>query len=284
MNHKKAVLLRPMRKLHSMLLLAGFILAFASCKSEFERVRVSGNPDLILQKAFDYYEKEQYQRAQTLFDLVLNNLRGRKEAERAYFLYAYTHYHLGQYVLAAYYFKNFSNTFTASSFREEAAFMVGISNYRQSPTFRLDQTSTRDAIEDFQVFSNLFPNSKRVEEANRLIDEMRRKLEKKAFAEGKLYFDLRQYQSAIISFDNLLRDYPESPEIQRVQYLLARSAFELAENSIVERKIERYQQAISRANDFQEKYPNGTYSDEVKGMIAKAEAAINQVKLKMKST
>jgi outer membrane protein assembly factor BamD (BamD/ComL family) len=51
---------------------------------------------------------------------------------------------------------------------------------------------------------------------------LRRKLEEKAFAEGELYFNLRQYQSAVISFDNLLRDYPESPDAERVRYLIAK--------------------------------------------------------------
>ena len=56
-------------------LIFGAIL-FSSCKSEFEKVRTSSDPELILTKAFAYYEAEKYQRAQTLFDLVLTSLRG----------------------------------------------------------------------------------------------------------------------------------------------------------------------------------------------------------------
>ncbi len=252
------------------------VLLLASCKGQFEKVRVSGNPELILTSAFAYYEKGEYQRAQTLFDLVLNNLRGDVRAEKAYFYYAYTHYHTKQYVMASYYFKNFSNTFVNSDFREEAAFLTAYSNFLQSPTFRLDQASTLSAIDEFQLFVNLFPNSARVEECNKLIDLLRRKLEEKAYSEGELYFDLKQYQSAVISFDNLLRDYPESPEAEKVRYLIAKADFLLSENSVVEKKIDRYQETITRCEEFLEKYPKSEYAREIRQTRESSEQAIKE--------
>ncbi|MCS6930147.1 MAG: outer membrane protein assembly factor BamD [Saprospiraceae bacterium] len=245
--------------------------SFSACKSEYERIRTSGDTNLILKKAYEYYDKSDYQRAQGLFDLVLNSLRGGKDAEKAYFYHAYTYYHLKQYTLAAYYFKNFTNTFTTSSYREEAAFMSAYSNYLLSPSFRLDQSSTRQAIEDFQLFANLFPNSKRVADCNKYIDILRRKLEQKAFAEGELYFNLRQYRSSVISFENLLRDYPESPDVERVRYLIAKASLLLSQNSILEKKPERYQETINRCNDFIEKHPSGKYTKEVRQMRQTAE-------------
>ncbi len=261
-----------------------FLVIFtSSCKSSFERVRTSSDAELILSKAFEYYEKEQYQRAQTLFDLVLTTVRGDARAEKAYFQYAYTHYHQKQYLLAAYYFKNFSNTFLNSSYREEAAFMSAYSNYLLSPSYRLEQGSTQTAIDEFQLFANLFPTSARVAECNKLIDELRRKLEEKAFAEGELYYNLRQYQSALISFDNLLRDYPESPDAERVRYLTAKSAWLLSENSVVEKKEERYSETIVRCNDFLEKYPAGKYVKDVKNIRKDAESGIKAAKKILKS-
>ncbi|MBL7828960.1 MAG: outer membrane protein assembly factor BamD [Saprospiraceae bacterium] len=255
----------------------------ASCKSNYEKIRTSGDAELILTKAFDYYEKKNYQRALSLFDLVLNTLRGDARAEKAYYQYAYCHYNTKQYLLAAFYFKNFSNTFTNSQFREETAFMSAYSNYLLSPTFRLDQGNTKTAIEEFQLFVNLFPSSKRVEECNKLIDGLRRKLEEKAFAEGQLYYDLRQYQSAVISFDNLLRDYPESPDVERVRYLIAKSSYLLSENSVIEKKVERFTECVKRCEDFLGKYPKGSYSKEIKQLKKDAEASLKNVKQRLKS-
>lgn len=272
-----------MRKMLGCWLVSGLLLLTVACKSNYEKIRTSADADLILKTAFENYDQEQYQRAQTLFELVMTNIRARPEAEKANFQYAYTHYYLKQYVLAAYYFKTFANTFTNSAFREEAAFMSAYSNYQQSPTYRLDQTDSQKAIEEFQVFVNLFPESKRVEECNRLIDELRRKLEEKAFAEGELYYNLRQYQSAVISFDNLLRDYPESPDAERVRYLIAKGSYLLGDNSVVDKKEERYLNAAKRAADFLEKYPSGTYSKEVRQIQKSAEQAAKSVKKRLKT-
>ncbi len=265
------------------MLVCSAVLFNAACKSEFEKIRVSGDANLILKRAFEFYEEKKYQKAQTLFDLVITNLRGQKDAEKAAYQYAYTHFYLKQYLLAAYYFKNFSNTFTSSPYREEAAYMSAYCNYLQSPTYKLDQGSTIAAIEEFQIFVNLFPNSKRVEECNGLIDEMRRKLEEKAFGEGQLYYNLRQYQSAVISFDNLLKDYPESPDAERVRYLIAKAEFLLSENSVVEKKEERYLETVKRCEAFLAKYPAGKYSREVQEIKKDAQKEIKKVKKHLKS-
>jgi outer membrane protein assembly factor BamD len=273
-----------MRKTFGLLALLSVVFLAGGCKSEFERARTSGNPELILNKAFEYYEKEDYLKAQTLFDLVLSNIRGSGKAEKASFQYAYTYYHLKQFMLAAYYFKTFSNTFINSQFREEAAFMSAYCNYKQSPSFRLEQSATEKAIEEFQLFVNLFPKSPRVSECNRLIDEMRQKLEKKAFHEGELYYNLKQYQSAVISFDNLLRDYPESSDVERVRYLIAKANYHLSENSVVDKQIDRYGETIVRCNDFLEKYPQGKYSKEIRDTRKKSEQTLKELRKKQKST
>jgi outer membrane protein assembly factor BamD len=272
-----------MRKTTGWLLFSLALFLAPACKSNYEKIRTSGDAEVILSKAFEYYEKQQYQRALTLFDLVLNTLRGDARAEKAYYQYAYCHYNTKQYLLAAYYFKTFSNTFPNSPFREEAAFMSAYSNYQLSPVFRLDQGNTQTAIEEFQLFLNIFPKSTRVEECNKLIDGLRRKLEEKAFGEGQLYYDLKQYQSAVISFDNLLRDYPESPDVERVRYLIAKSSFLLSENSIIEKKADRYSETINRCNDFLEKYPDGKYSKDIKALRKTAEQARKNVKTRLKS-
>lgn len=278
---KNAVILRPMNKWIGWIAMSG-ILFFTACKGNFEKIRTSGNPELILNKAFEYYEKKEYLRAQSLFELVLSTIKATDKAEKASFNYAYTYYYQKQYLLGAYYFKNFSNTFTNSQLREEAAYMSAYCNYALSPSYRLEQSNTQKAIEEFQLFVNLFPESKRVETCNKLIDELRRKLEQKAFAEGELYFKLKQYQSAVISFDNLLRDYPETPDAERVRYLIAKSDFLLSENSIVEKKEERYLETVNRCNDFLEKYPGGKYVKEIREIKKDSEQAAKAVKKLLK--
>jgi len=224
----------------------------------------------LIKKAFEYYEQEDYNKAQSLFELVINSLRGKTEAEKVYFSYAYTHYYQGKYVLASYYFKNFVATYGNSPLREEAEYMAAYSYYKLSPIFRLEQSNTLKAIDGFQLFVNTYPNSERVAECNRLIDEMRIKLEQKEFSIGQLYYDTKQYQSATRVFENMLKDYPDSKDHENIRHLIVKSAYLLAENSVYEKKRERFEDVVDKAVEFIKKYPKSNKKKEVKNFLTDA--------------
>jgi len=256
---------------------AALLLMTSACKSEFEKIRTSGDPEAVYKKAFEYYDNGDYQKAQTLLELVISNYRGQKEAEEIYYRYAYTYYHTGQYLLAAYYFNNFAQTYSTSPYREEADFMNAYSNYKLSPTFRLDQTYTEKAIEGLQLFINTYPNSSRVEESNQLIEELRAKLERKAYEEAKLYFDLRQYQASIHSFDNLLKDYPDTDNAEEIRYMIIRANYLLAENSILDKQVERYRSTLELSKEYLERFSEGEYAKEVATIQSNTEKKLNQI-------
>lgn len=251
--------------------------ALPGCKSEFEKIRTSGDADSIYKTALDYYDKGEYLKAQTLLELVIGAYRGRKELEDAYFKYAYTFYYLEKFVLASYYFENFANTFPTSLYREEANYMTAFSYFQLSPSYRLDQEYTNKAIDAFQLFVNTYPNSERVEECNRQIDLLRQKLETKAFESALLYFDLKQYQSATQSFENLLKDFPETANAERVRYLITQSAYLLANNSVADKQKERFESALNFAREFERKYPRSDYGRDIKTIIDISEKKLKSI-------
>ncbi|MBT8233341.1 MAG: outer membrane protein assembly factor BamD [Saprospiraceae bacterium] len=250
------------------LILATFIMTcFIACKSTYEQVRTSNDPVKILELANQYFEEEDYYKAQSLYDLVIPFYRGKKEAEDLFYKYAYTYYNTGQYILASHYFNSFSKTFYNSPLKEEMSFMSAYANYEMSPTYKLDQKPTEEAIDKLQAFINQFPNSPRVDECNGLIDEMRLKLEKKAFETGKLYYQLGNYQSAMVSFENLIKDFPESNKKEEVRYLIVKSNHLLAKNSIYEKQKDRLENTIVNANKYLKKYPKSDKIKEINGII-----------------
>ncbi|HEX5625876.1 MAG TPA: outer membrane protein assembly factor BamD [Saprospiraceae bacterium] len=235
-----------------------------ACKSSYEKIRTSSDPQIILKAAEQYYADKEYFKAQGLYELVLTAFRGQKEAEEIYFRYAYCHYYLSEYELASHLFKNFANTFINSTRKEEADYMSVFSLYKTAPGYRLDQSSTEKAIEGFQLFVNTYPRSTRVAECNKLIDECRAKLELKAFEAAKLYYDMKNYQACVASFQNLLNDYPETKNAREIRYLMCKSSFLLAERSIFEKQKERYLEARQHAQTFISKYPGGKHLQEIK--------------------
>lgn len=261
-----------------LIMAAVLVIAVNGCKSEFERVRTSNDPVLLLGQANKYYDQGKYMNAQTLYDIAIPYFRGKAEAEDLFYKYAYTYYHLEDYILAAHYFKNFASSFVNSSKKEEAAYMSAYSEYLLSPIPALDQTYTNKAIESLQFFVNTYPNSDKVEDCNKLLDELRLKLEKKAFAEGMLYFKTKQYVSAVTSFENMLNDFPESSKAEEVRYLVVQSSYLYAINSIYEKREERLVEAKNKTNAFQKKYPKSQYISKVNKLGLEIEKLLNNYK------
>jgi outer membrane protein assembly factor BamD len=259
------------------LLLAFSTVFLFACKSEFERIRTSNDPVAILEKANEFYENEEWLRAQTLYDVVIPYYRGKVEAEDLFFKYAYTYYNLEDYILSAHYFKSFANSFINSSKREEAAFMSAYSEYQMSPIPELDQTYTQKAIESLQLFINRYPNSERVATCNRLIDELRLKLEEKAFNQGVLYFNIRQYVSAVTSFQNMLKDFPETQKAEEVYFYILRSSFSYAKNSVLEKREERMKETLEHYNLFKKKFPKSKYRKKALQIKKETEKSLKEI-------
>lgn len=263
-----------MRKLAGLIIWG--IVFLVACKSEFEKIRTSNDPPRIYKQALTYYQEGDYQRALTLIELVINNYRGQKEYEDLNYMLADTYFKLKDYELASTYFKNFANGFLNSARREEADYMSAYSLYLQSPIFRLDQANTLKAMTALQVFINNYPESKRVSEVTKLMDELREKQERKAFDEGLLYFNLKRHQAAIHSFENMLKDFPETKRAEEARYYIFRSAYDYAANSIVDRQSERYQDASKKAEDYLRRYRSGDRTKEVQELQ-------REIKIKLKS-
>lgn len=257
-------------------ILSVFSLMMTSCKGEFEKIRASGDVNLLLKKGLEYYDKGEYQKAQTLFELVMPSIKGRPELESVSYKYSYTHYYLHTYTTAAYYFKNFAITFANSPLREEAEYMAAYSEYKESPSYKLDQQSTQKAVDGFQSFVNNFPESKRVKDCNKLMDELRKKQERKAIEEGDLYFKIEEYQAAITVFENLLKDFPETTEAEQVRFSILKSAYLLAENSIYEKQLERFKIVVDKYNDLNDKFPKTRFKKEAEVYLKNSNKKIQE--------
>src|SRR5205823_2189449 len=134
------------------------------------------------------YEKEDYLKALTLLEELITLFRGTAKEENALYYYANTNYNMGDYELARYHFRNFVKTFPASVHAEECAYLTAYCYYLNSPEYSLDQSDTKTAIKEFQVFINEYPKSSRISECNEIIDKLRGKLEKKHYEISKQYY------------------------------------------------------------------------------------------------
>jgi outer membrane protein assembly factor BamD len=121
---------------------------------------------------------------------------------------------------------------------------------------------TKEAIESLQLYINLYPYSDRVDEANRLIDELMDKLVYKSYLNAKLYYDFENYKAAVVALDNSLKEYPDSQYREELMYMLLKSKYLLAINSVEEKKQERLSGALDEYFSFVDEYPESQYRKE----------------------
>jgi outer membrane protein assembly factor BamD len=255
-----------------------FLLVADGCKSKFEKLQESNNNGKKYQEAIRLYNKGDYNKALILFDDLMQRYRGTKDAEDLAFYFANTNYKLRDYATARYQFKTFADTYPNSPKAEEARFLSAYCYYQESPNFTLDQQNTLRAIESLQLFINLYPKSERVTEASKLINDLRDKLEKKSYANARLYFDIEDYKSAVIAFKNSLREFPDTKYAEEMQYLMVKSQQLYAQKSLETKQEERFLEVIGYANEFEEAYPTSKYLKEVQSIKKRSEQDIVSVK------
>ena len=264
-------------KINISIFILSVIILSTSCKTEFEKVRTSNDPELIYKQANDYYSEGDFYKAQTLYDLVIPFYRGKKEAESVFFKYAYCHFNQEQFLLANHYFTNYAETFVTSANNEEAQYMGAYSLYKMSPNYKLDQTYTEQAISGLQKFINTNPNSERTTVATTLIDEMRAKQEVKAFEQGKLYYEIKNYKAAINSLTSMIKDYPESKRSEEIRWLILDSNYTLALNSVFLKKEQRFSETLKLANRFIKKYPESIHIPDAKRISENCITSLNEI-------
>lgn len=246
--------------------------------SEYQEIIKSDDYNLKMQKAKQYYEAGQYYRAQPLFEELVDYYKGTKEMEDIYYYYAYTYYQQGEYLVAAYHFKNFASTYPANPKAEECLFMNAKCYYQISPDVELEQSYTEKAITELQLFVNEYPSSKYVVDANQMIDDMRGKLEMKSFLGAELYFRMGKYKAAAVAFQNMLKDYPDSPEAERAMFMIVKSNYLYALNSVTNKQKERYQSTITSYQVFATRYSSSTLLPEAKNIYEASLKNIDKIK------
>ena len=217
----------------------------------------------MYKKAIEYYNYGDYMRASSIFDGIRMVFTGTSKAQTIAYYRAFCAYNQKDYEYAAELFKQFVSTYPESSYLEECLYMIGYCNYMASPKARLDQTVTERAIQDFQLYLSRYPNSDRKEQINEYLDAMRDKLSYKDYLSARNYYLRERYKAAVVSLENCLKDYPGSRYREEIMYMLFNSKYEMAVNSVEDKKYERYNAAAEEYYYFMEEYPESRFAEEM---------------------
>lgn len=257
--------------------LIGVVFFFTSC-SEYNKILKGNDYAKKYETAIAYLDKGDCYRALPLFEELMTYYSRTEKAEDIYYYYAKTHYCLQDYYMAGYYFKKFTKNFPYSPKKEECAFMAAVSYIQNSPEYNLDPSSTYDAIDELQLFMDRYPESKKVDTCNQLIKDLRGKLERKSYEQGKLYYKMQRYNSAVISFGSTLQKFPDTKYREELMFLIVKANYLFANNSIQSKKSERFQQTIKSYRTFADRFPESSYLKGAETYYLSSVKALEKVK------
>lgn len=241
------------------------ILVLTSC-SEYQKVLKQKDVKPKFDLANTLYEdglkeekKSKLTKAVKLYEQILPSLQGKPQAQIVQYNVANAYYSIGDYILSGYRFERFAKANPSSQKIEEAYFKSAESYYQNSPVYSLDQKETKKAIDKLQEYLDNYPDGVYFAEANKKLQELRYKIEKKYYEIAKQYHFTYRYKAAISDFDNYLVNYPGSAFKEKAYYYKFESAYLLAINSFAYIMEERLEEAQSYYEDYRDKYADGEY-------------------------
>ena len=269
-----------------LLMLAAACLLLTGCAGEFNKVYKSTDMSYRYEYAKQSFAEGRYTRAAALLMELITQKKGRDDAEEALYMLGMAEYKSGDFESASATFKKYYQTYPKGVYAEEASFYVGQSLYESAPEPRLDQTPTIGAINAYQQFLDVFPDSELRPKAQERLFELQDKLIMKELLSAQLYYNLggyfgninsnneSNYIASIITAENALKLYPFTKWREDFSLIIMKSKFELAENSSEDKRVERYRDAEDESYGFLNEYPEPKNTPLAKTFIAKCKKVV----------
>ncbi len=264
----------------SIILLMGVALLLSSC-GEYNKVLKSNDYNYKYEYAKRAFAEKRYTQAYTILTDLVPVFKGTDKAEESLYLLGLSYYENKDYDNAGSYFRNYYQHYPKGQYAELARFYTGYGYYLDSPESQLDQTGTVKAIEELQAFLDFFPKSDKVSIAQSAIFELQDKLVLKQLENAQLYYNLgnymgNNYESAVITAKNAIKEYPYSKYKEQLELLILKSRYREAMESVEEKKEERMRTVIDEYYSFVNDYPASNAREEAAKLFKVANKLVNR--------
>ena len=185
-----------------------FAVSFVACSRGGFKTQES--PRGQFDVAMELYNKNNNFKSQMAFQRLIYSFPGQTFIDTAQYYLAMSFYNMKDYPEAVTEFRRLLTSYPTSAFADDAQYQIAMSFYKQSPKYYHDQSDTYDAIDEFSVFLSRYPRSSLKEEAQARLSELFDKLAKKLYKSGELYLKLHDYEPALIYFQQVRDNYPNS--------------------------------------------------------------------------
>lgn len=263
-----------MRKtLFRILPLLALALLAAGC-GKYSKLMKNGTPQQKYEAGVKYLNEGKNQRAVDIFEEIRPMFIGLPQEDSIMFFTGMGYYRQRSYESSTMIFDEFRKTFGRSPFLEDAEFLYADGLYRSSAPVNRDQTATISALIAISEYLSRYPRSKHKETMLEQMEELQLKLREKAYINAKVYYNIAEYKAAVVAFRNALDEYPDNEHREEMMYLIVKSNYLLANNSLERLQRERYMDVQEAYYNFAGEYPESKYMKEVNKMNDDARARL----------
>jgi len=163
-----------------------------------------------------------------------------------------------RYEEAKFQYRRFLELFPASSEAAKAQFNSAMCSFQRMKTIDRDQSTTQEAVQEFQRLIQFYPRSSYVAQAEEKLAESRGRLAAYELYVGRYYYKQAAYPAAIGRFEGLLKAYPEVSVADEVLFLLG-NAYERSDHP---------QEAATAFDEIVKRYPQSRYATQAKARLA----------------
>ncbi len=268
-----------MKKSRLIAITAGALLMISGGCNEYAKVMKSPDANVRYEYAKKAFDQKKYVQVTTILQDLITPLRGTADGEESLYLLARAYYENEDYLNSGVYFKTYYTRYPKGKYTEQARFYSGYGYYLDSPDPQLDQSATIKAIEELTAFMDYFPRSEKVTTARNAVFEMQDKLTLKELQNAQLYYNMgnflgNNYEAAIITAQNALKDYPYSKYREDFELLILKSKFQEARQSVEEKREDRYREVIDEYYSFVNNYPDSKHKGEAENIFKIASKAL----------
>lgn len=263
-------------KIRNLILAAVAIVAFSSCKTQYELLLNSNDADAKYEAAFSYYNEGKFSKAGSLFESLSVLTNGTERDDTVRFYWGLSNYRFRDYYTAEANFENFLETYPRSPFASEAMYLRLDCLYRSTLRYELDQAPTYKAITEISEYIIEHPDTPHMQTCHDMLTELNERLDKKAYEGARLYFKMEDYKASRVAFRNVLKDDADNIYREDILYYIAMSSYKFAQNSVVSKQRERYLTFVDDYYNFIGEIPQSHYRKELDNVYRKAQKALGR--------
>ncbi len=263
-------------KLRTLIFAALAVVAFSSCKTQYEVLLNSNDADAKYKAAFEYFNSGKYSKAGSMFESLSVLTSGTERDDTVRYYWGLSNYLFRDYYTAETNFANFISSYPNSPFTSDARFLRIDCLYRSTLRYELDQEPTYTAINEISQYIIEYPESQNLEACRDMLQELNDRLDRKAYENAKLYYKMEDYLASRVAFRNVLKDNSDNIYREDILYYSAMSSYNYAYNSIPSKQRERYLTFVDDYYNFIGEIPESHYRRELDNVYRKAQKALGR--------